>query len=708
MDDTTIDVRSILGLLRRQLRLIALVVVLCVAAAALVVYLLTPIYAATALVLFDPSTKNLLDPDAPLTATGADNARIDSEVEIIRSDSILLQVVDAADLVHDAQFNSTGGLRQMLSRLLGLAPPELDTPEAARNRALAKLLTVINVQRRGLTYLIAIEARSADPNDAARIANIAAKVYIDDQLAAKVTSIMSARQIVQARVNQGRAAIIASEGSFDGFIAANIEKISRDSGRSDFMGTQAQIAQLTQARTDIATAIDHVQNNLAADDWPTLAETLQSEALAQLDQQRRTLSSELATTNTPLAEQVRAQLADIQTDMRSTADGDISALRLKLTETQANEQNLRQNLRQQILSSALSADTLTQLYELQQNAELARAQYQSLLVRAQDMDTQASLQMADSRIVSPALPPHSPSWPNPPLALLLAAIGGLGLGILLAFIYDNLIGGFTTEEQAEAGLKTRVATAIARTRIQATGIGLADLVVNAPLSAFAESVRRIRATIDYQVRLVTPENSSRTGRVIMVSSTAPNEGKTTVGLALARSYALAGRSTLLIDCDLRHPSVHRLLDIEPSRGLNEFLGDTTHQRISLDSIISTDALSNATVIVGAHISQYPTDQLLTAAAFTKLIDAARASHDVVILDSPPIGPVIDGLYIAPFADVIVFVVKWASTAQRDARKTLASLNAVKRPGSTILAVLNQQDESRRADRRKYGDNYRAA
>ena len=659
MDGTEVDIRGILGLLRRQLRLILITLGVVLAGVSIIVFSLTPIYSSSALITVDPSNKNLLEPDLHLSSPSADNSRIDSEVEILRSEATLLKVIAAEHLIDDPEFGVSAGLRERVLELFGLAQPVLPTGEETLNEVLVKLGNAVTAQRRGLTYLISVQASSIDPDTAARLANAMAQVYIRDQLAIKVDSITAARDILQARIIGARTEIIASDGLFDTFIAANIDRI----GRAELSDLRRQIDDLNRVHQQTAASVGEVQTNLEPANW-VISDTFGPQALPDQTTQ-------------------------------------VSALRSGIIESQAQEDALRQQLRQQVLASALPVDVLTDIYELQQNAELARAQYKALLARTQDLDTQANLQIADSRIVSPALPPRTPSFPNRALMLALAALAALGIGIGLAYLYENLIGGFTTEEQAVSVLKTRIAAAIPRVRAQADMIGFADLMVEAPLSKFAEAIRRIRAIVDQEARAVTNPGAGD-GRVVMISSTASGEGKTTLALALARSYALSGRRVVLIDCDLRKPGIHRHIGIEPSCGLHDLLDDFDSWGLDVAAITSVDTLSKATIIVGARRSEFPTDQLLASASFDKLIDAARQTFEIVILDTPPIGPVVDGFYVAPFADVIVFAIRWASTAQLEARKALAALNAAKRPNAAVVAALNLQGNTDRDHGRIYG------
>ena len=708
MPEEEIDLRGILRLLRRQARLIALTVLIGVLGATIIVFSLTPIYSASTLIMVDPSNKNLLDPSAPLLSSSAENARIDSEVEIMRSDNILLKVISDQTLLTDDEFGVSLGLSDRILSFLRLATPDLPTGEEALNQSLSKLAGAVSVQRRGLTYLISLQVRSRDPAKAAELANATANIYIQDQISSKVESVLASRDILQSRVNDARAAIVASEGSFDSFVSGNMDRIIQDSGRTDLAAMQANIRQLTEARQQSALSLDQAQAELTANNWADLVATLESDALSALEQQRQSLANRLAgTAESPTTIDLRAELQRIEAEMRSTAGEQIGQLQSQVAQAQEEEDAMRQRLRQQVLSSSLPPDVLAQLYELQQNAELARAQYQTVLARVQDLDAQATLQIADSRVVSVALTPRAPSFPNRMLIIGLAALASIGLGIGLAFLYENLIGGFTTEEQLENVLKIPVAATVPLARPPVDGQSLADLVVNAPLSMFAESIRRIRAATEQQTNRTSTRGEATRGMVVMMTSTLPNEGKTTIALALARSYALSGHRTLLIDGDLRKPSVHRHMNFEPQTGLNDFLSQPTSDA-NLAALASTDPLSGCTVIFGARRSGTPTDHLLANSRFVDLLDAARKTFDVVVVDTPPIGPVIDGLYIAPHADVAVLCVRWAHTGQQEAGKVLNALGKAMRPDARLLAVLNQQAGSERSYLRKYSGYYQEA
>lgn len=717
MDESEIDLRGLVGVLRRQFRLIMVTLVAVVGIAGIGAFALTPIFSASALILVDPSGKNILDPQSEFSSAGADSARIDSEVEILRSDSILLRVISSEQLVADAEFGPTLGWRARLLSILRLSDQERATGADALNETLANLRKAVQVQRRGGTYLISVQVRSTKPETSARLANATAEAYIAEQLNSKIGSVLASRDILNARIVQARSAIVQSESSFDSFIEGNIERITKESGASNLASIQTQIEALAAARQSDADLAAAARASLEQEDLQSLVSTLQSDALSALQAQRDKLSAAIssADADSPAAVDLRSQLERINKNLLSEAAAQVDDIQASVAQSEQREEALRQDLRSQVLNTSLSADVLTEIYSLQQSSEIARNQYQTLLSRVQDLDAQANLQVADSRIVSPALPPQSAAFPNRSLIILLAGLSGLALGVALAFLYENLIGGFTNEDQVESVLKTRFASAVPRQTSKSVNKSYADLLVEEPLSIYSESIRRIRLALDKPglralgVRNGTSHSKRSKCQVIMVSSAAPNDGKSTVALALARSYSLTGQSTLLVDCDLRKPSLHRHLNLNPSKGLQEFLSSSPDDNQVIKEIMAADPLlPDLNVILGDRHNELPTDQLLAGVTFGRLIEAARKTFDVVVIDTPPVGPVVDGLYIAPFADIIVFVARWAATSQTDAKRAIESLRGSKSPETEIVAVLNQQNESRSSYKQKYGGYYSSA
>ncbi len=340
----------------------------------------------------------------------------------------------------------------------------------------------------------------------------------------------------------------------------------------------------------------------------------------------------------------------------------------------------------------------TQFYSLQQSAQIARAQYQTLLTRLQDFETQASLQLADSRVISQALPPGDPSYPKVAAILAVMTLLAIALGIGAGFLREFFIGGFTGEDQVSAVLNIPLASVVPREEgselERPHGRGLSDKIMSAPLSVFSESVRRIRVAIEQRLlsRPVDDEGSGQAGIVIMVSSSLRGEGKSTLATALARTYALAGKRTLLIDCDLRKPSIHRHVDREPTPAFVNLLRGEPDS--GLAEMVAIDHATNLSVILGARPAEFPTDELLMSAKVRTLLARARLHFDYIVIDTPPVEAAVDALYLARLCDTVLFVVRWASTPQSVARKAATALRGNVGSGVPVIAVLNEQDQRR--------------
>ena len=414
MDDSEIDIRAIFGLLRRQFRLIVITVIVIVGAAGLATFALTPMYTATALVMVDPSRKDLLAPESQMGSTASDSARVESEVELVRSDNVLMSVIDQLKLVSDSEFGVSLGLTSRVLALLRLKDGTLPTGDEALGQVLTKMRTAINVQRRGLTYLISVQARSEDPARAAELANAVTQAYIKDQLSSKITSTLASRDILQAEIEQARQAIVASEGSFDSFISDNIDRIVSQSGNGQIANLRNQIDEIKKVREQSSLTADIVQQGLTSGNWSNLSTTLASDALKELEQQREQIAGSLASLSDGSSNSVnlRAELDAIDAKLRETATSELTALQSTINDRQNSESQLRETIRTSVLNSDLPPGVLTQIYELQQNATIARTQYETLLARAQDLGAQADLQVADSRVVSPALVPGQPFIPQ--------------------------------------------------------------------------------------------------------------------------------------------------------------------------------------------------------------------------------------------------------------------------------------------------------
>jgi polysaccharide biosynthesis transport protein len=706
-DDSEIDIRQITGILRRRYKLILATIALITASALLFTFTLTPKYTASALIFVDTSRKNLLDEANQAGAASADNARVESEVEILRSDNVLMSVINARNMVADPEFGVRLSSRDKILGFFRVAESELPSGQVALSSVLNSMRQATTIRRKGLTYLISVEFEAQSPERAADLANAIANAYISDQLQSKVDSALLGRDRIIGQIEDARQAVVVAENGLTDYLTSNIDQLAVATGRSDIGQIRDTIAGLSQQKQKATAQITSIRSGLQTD-WSTLVASLEDNAASELQRQRVELQKAIdnAATGSSASLNLREEIAKVDTELTKAAQAKVSALEGALQSADAELTRTRQLFTEIAGSAELPADSLAEIYQLQQTARNATNTYQLLLSRAQDLETQSAIQIADSRLISPALVPDSPSFPNKRLILALALLLAVGLGTGLAFIYEMFIGGFTSSEQLEALTGFGVAAVLPHQTLDASASAVADTIVDKPMSAYSEEMRRLRASLDLFLRTKAGSQSGTAAKksaIIMVSSGLPSEGKSTVALSLARSYALDRHKTLLIDCDLRRPSLHKQLALDPSSALIDYLRAEEGKTVAKD-FTTIDPKAPLTVILGSRPSELPTDHLLNDRVFSELLSSARKKFDYIIVDTPPIDPVVDGLYVAEQSDAIVFVVHWAKTAQKVVTRSIDTLTKYAPKKTQMFLVLNQ-DEQRGRAAYKYGGYY---
>lgn len=706
-----VDLKSTIELLRRQIRLIGLTLLIVMGVALAYLATATPKYTAQTLILFDPVQANLLDAEQSISSAQTDNARIESEVEILRAPSTALAVIERANLISDPEFGPSVGLQDWLLSTIGLDDGALETGDALLNALITRFREATRIQRRGLTYLISVEVTADDPERAARLANIVAEVYIEAQVQAKVSSSLRSRDVLRAQIDAGRELVAASDIALDRFIETNLAELDADASSPELARLRAELEALRGTQLSTEVAAEAAAAALEAEDFAALATRLGDQALARLAQERDQLARQLGQIADGSQQEIdlRAALAALEGDIEERASAEIGNLRSELSGIETQISDFRSDLRNELLQSDLTSESLAQIFELQQEAAIARRQYQNLLSRVRDLEIQAGLQVADSRVVSPALAPHEPSAPNLLLILSLAVVAGLGFGTGFAFLREYYVGGVTSVAQLRTLVHAPIGTTIPLvSENSGASHSLADKVTSEPLSPYSESIRRLRASLDEGWRkrgllswgpTEALESSARQSCVVMITSAVPAEGKTTLALALARTYAISGKKTLLIDADLRQPSVHHAVGQQPEFGLIDYLKNPEGLINSLEEedqnelsgeFYTLDDKSELSLLLGARRADVPTDQLLSSSIFDYVLEQARYRFDIVVIDTSPLLPVVDARYITHFADAVVMPVRYGATSQADLRSAAQTLTDSTNAETDIYTVLSHQ------------------
>lgn len=686
-----LDLMALYRTLRKRLGVICGVTFGLTALVMVAVLQQTPLYTAESQILLDRQKMQVTDMQAVMSGLAPDSATVDSEVEILRSRTLAARVIEQLNLTQDPEFN--GALREpSLLRWLdprvwigmGLSLIEAEPAprdEAMRARAeldavIGSVLSRLTVTRQRMTYVINIAFVSEDPAKAARIANSIADLYILDQLEAKFDATRQANDWLSRRLTELRQQVQDSERAVEIYRTAE----GLESSVSGVTVSEQQLselnAQLILARTSLAEAQAKYsraqQIRRTGGTIESMADVVQSTTISQLRQKQAELARELANLASkygarhPEIVNAEAQRRDIERQIGSEINRIVGSLENNVSVAQTRVASLEESLREVRGETGTGNQAMVQLRELEREAAANRAVYESFLNRFKETSQQQDFQTPDARVISTATPPVGPSHPRKALSLALALVLSGMLGVGLALLLEHLDNGLQTGRDVEQalGLPHLVSLPATPTEKGPDGKVLSpqDYLLVKPLSAFSESLRSLRSALQLS-------NVDNPPTVILFTSALPNEGKTTTSAGFARAAAASGLKVALIDCDLRHPSIHKAFGLKrPEAGLVELLAE----RLELSQVMVKDPKSDLDILPIATGTANPPD-VLSSSQMRLLLERLRKDYDLVVLDSAPVLPVSDSRVLSRIADETVFVVRWNETPKDAAQAAIREL-----------------------------------
>ncbi|PSO25960.1 polysaccharide biosynthesis tyrosine autokinase [Bradyrhizobium sp. MOS002] len=713
---------------RRHLPLFLFIVSCAIAIGLVFLFTASPSYTAHAKLLIDSSKLRVLQQqDAPITDAPIDSGQVETQLEIIKSETVGLSVIKELKLTSDPEFVGQGaGLVGKVMGLLGSVEAPSET--ALTRRALAAFLAKRAVTRVGRTYVLDIAFSSLHPGRAASIANNLADAYIVDQLEAKYQATKRASGWLQDRIRELR----QQASDADRAVLAYKEKnniVSLGGGSSRLLGEQQLEelnTQLSQARAGAQEAksrldrINEVMQKDVAD--AAVADSLHSEVITRLRNNYLDLaakeaiwsarygSSHLAAVN--LRTQMNELRRSIQDELGRIALSYKSDSEIAKSRVDGLERSLSGLVSN---SQALNRDRLG-LRDLESTAQVYQKLYDSFLQRYMEAIQQQSFPITEARIISEATAPQQKSFPLPLPILGIATVVGIILSFAAATVREAFDRAFRTTRQVETllhvnclavlpllesirlssdkrrffGGRTLAGGRLPRTAREtdiAAASGNLDLtisdqkrdalkksgivhgeasvkdkliagtkaemrhVVDHPLTAFAEAFRSVKIAVEIS-------GARQGGNVIGITSTVPREGKSTVASNFAQLMAHAGKHVVLVDGDLKNPTLTRSL----SPGAKEGLLEVLEGKISLEQSLYRDAQTNLNflpVVLRSRLAH--SDELLASELFKDLVERLRTTHDYVIIDFPPMAPVVDVRATTRIVDGYLYVVEWGKT-----------------------------------------------
>jgi exopolysaccharide transport family protein len=714
-------VKFALDFARRRYLLIltGIIFALCVAAGYLKVA--PPTYKATTKLLVENQGVQLLQQQSFVAQSSVDVAHLENQIQILKSKPIAVAVINKLNLASSPEFDKTTAkeLHKWISKAFAEAtqwwPPQLadwwpsQTPprwawlaggdsgrsysaksssgsgKGSSDDLIAAFENRLDGTRVGLSNVIEITYSASEPELAAKIANAVANAYLSEQWEAKSEASRVELAWLQKRLAELGHQTLESERAVNKFrVLNNIVTVggnSIDEQRITELNTRlvAARAQTSEAlarmhRYEGVLGSDTGQSDSNADLDAPIADALTNPIINNLRQQyleyaRR--SSEWAA-RFGTKHQAVVNLRRKMQGIRASIGGELH----RLAETSKNdymvskqrEQAIEGQLVKAVTEARATDATEAKLRELAVNAKSYRTLYESFLQQYMRTVQQQSFPVANARVISSAAPPQGKSKPKSLLIMALAFAGGGAIGVALGLFRDLTDRVFRTTNQVESSLDTKCVSIVPMleeprgwNRLASKSGSDRRLIVHGsdrfwaatqkPLSHFAESIRFIDLAINKAL-------SFTSSKVVGVTSTVPNEGKTTIAAATATLIAQRGKRVIVVDCDLRNPSLSRRLTPEAPSGLVEVITGKCplHETVWHDSKTSLTFLP----LVTDPTHACPGDVLLEEGA-EALFEELRRNYDYIIVDLPPLSPVVDVRTTTPWIDGFLLAVEWGRT-----------------------------------------------
>lgn len=711
-----IDVEKVFAVVRRQWRIVALGVI--VASLTGLAYTLTavPLYTATASLLIDRGNNGLVKQLTMDDMTIEDEASIFSQVEVLKSETIGLAVVDNLGLSDNSEFvASTASLASNVRNLLSKALDasrwftskgiDGELSEKRRRQALGQILNNMQISRVGRSYVLSVSYTSASPVLASQIATGIADAYIVDKLNSKYDATRRASDWLQTRIEELKQSALNTDLAVQKFRADNG---LLNSGTNGQLITDQQLSELNSAlitaQSETAKArakYDRIQQIIQSGQSDAIVTDVLDSSISNELRQKYLAASKLeAEISSRLGEnhvravQLRNEMSEYRRLMFEELNRIAESYKSELDVAQARERDLHANLDKAKNQSAVAGETGVQLRELERSADTYRNLYQTFLQRYQEAMQQQSFPITEARIITRPETPTSPSYPQKGVTITLFAVFGALIGAAAGSLREFRDRFFRTGQQVREelnleflGIAPIIATAVRTTEPNADrGSHLrtisrvnntTDYVVEHPLSAFAETLRSAKIAIDIEGTAAT-----QCAKVVGVVSTLPGEGKSTISSNLAELLAMQGARVLLIDCDLRNPGATRALARHANAGLMEVLTGAA----SLKDLLLLNEKTGLAFLPAVVKRRVPhSSELLASEAMNALLESAKAKFDYVILDLPPLAPVVDARAIAGRVDEFIFVIEWGRSSRKVVRQTLErSIEVFNRCAGVIL------------------------
>lgn len=676
---------------------------------------LRPVYRATATLMLEMGKPKVISTQDLYEAyNGTTRDYFLTQFEIIKSRDLAERLVRTMQLTKNPEFDPRLQARPWYAdwvpaQFLPAAPSKAPVAQASEESVVAQVMANISLQPVRNTQLAKLSFESHDPVLAERVPNTLAMIYIVSDLEARGEATRRSMSFLEEQARELKQKLDASERALQDFrekekivvakgvsVSGPIRQLeeletSLDAARKKRLDAEALYNQVNiarQGKSPLALeSLPVVQSN------PIMARFKEAEAEAE---RRVSEASKRYGPEHPKMVAAQSDLKAVRENVRRQASAVVDAVIKEYEIAKANEASLERALaRAKVESQEYNRKEFT-LARLERDVASNRQLYDLFTQRAKETNT-GDVPSAIARVVDPAILPTAPSGPDKRRIIGIAMLVALAVSVAIALLLEQLDITVKTSHEVESKLEVKAVGVLPRMRPR-MGVPIERLFMEDTHSPFAEGIRSIRSDL-----LLSGIDSQQ--KVVLLTSSLPEEGKTTVACNLAFAFSQI-KKTLLVEADMRRPKMSRVLDGDDHRtGLSELVAGSA----PLDECVYAADKSNLWVLQSGRVPLNPLE-LISSHRFSEVMTMLKQAFDVIIIDSPPLQLVSDALVLSQYASSVLYVVKADSTPYPLARHGLTQMKRVTEPALVGLgAVLNQLDVDKAnryyGEYRGYGGRY---
>lgn len=572
-----------------------------------------------------------------------------TQIQLLQSNTLALAVMDKLG-VKD-KFTSKKGFLSFLRS----SPP---TPES-------NFLKALTVEPLANSQLVMIHFESKDPELSRDIVNTIADTYIQTNLKRQLDNAQYTETFLQSQLSQARANMLDAEKKLDQY-AREHKIVSLDDTQTTTTHTlkklSDELASAERSRAQLEEEVAQLSKAASLDSVPVTLDTPYMNKLQTLQEQYATAKKKYGSRSRK-ARRLKKEIEDLKTTIKT-----------RLAEAKQDEQALKKRL-DKLKEQSLAAQEETHTFnKLKREVKAKRAIYENLLARIKEVGIAAGIEGNNITVIDKASTPHNKFKPKVKTNVALGTLIGLFLGIAAIFLREFMDDSIKDSDELERITHLPVLGMIPEHKGQ-TGAAIATQIIREPRSHISEAIRSLRTALSFSTQDGAPHT-------LFLTSSEPGEGKTSIAVNLAMAYALAGENVLLIDADLRNPSVHSILKLDNRLGLSNYLTGSA----DFSSTTQTTSVAGLRVLTSGPLPPDPVE-LLSGRRIKDLISKSKAEYDRIIIDGPPVLGLADALILGHIADATLVTIHSESTRKAD---ILASLKRLKQAKAHVIGTLMNQ------------------